>query len=81
MKKKKVLSNKVWQRFLIPEKVNKKWGQGNFPGDPMVKNPPCNVGDMNLIPGQETKIPRAAQQLSQHTLTTDPVCSGFWALQ
>ena len=30
----------------------------------MVKNPPCNVGDMNLIPGQETKIPHASEQLS-----------------
>ena len=29
----------------------------------MVKNPPSNAGDANLIPGQETKIPRAVGQL------------------
>ena len=26
----------------------------DFPGGPAVKNPPCNVGDMVLIPGQGT---------------------------
>ena len=36
----------------------------DFPGDPMVKNPPCNVGDVALIPGQETKIPHATEQLN-----------------
>ena len=30
----------------------------------MVKNPPCNVGDVALIPGQETKIPHATEQLN-----------------
>ena len=24
----------------------------DFPGDPVVKNPPCNSGDMGSIPGQ-----------------------------
>lgn len=33
-------------------------------GDPVVKNPPCNVGDVALIPGQETKIPHATKQLN-----------------
>ena len=28
-----------------------------FPGDPLVKNPPCKAGDTVSIPGQETKIP------------------------
>ena len=31
----------------------------------MVKNPPCNAGRMGLIPGQGTKIPHAARQLSR----------------
>ena len=31
---------------------------------PVVKNPPCNVGRAGLIPGQETKIPRAPGQHS-----------------
>ena len=26
-------------------------GDGDFPGGPLVKNPPCNVGDVGLIPG------------------------------
>ena len=33
---------------------------GDFPGDPMVKNPPSNAGDMGSIPSQGTKIPHAA---------------------
>ena len=32
----------------------------------MVNNPPCNAGDMGLIPGQGTKIPHAAEQLRAH---------------
>ena len=35
-----------------------------FPGGPVVKNPPCNAGDVGSIPGQGTKIPYAAEQLS-----------------
>ena len=31
---------------------------------PVVKNLPGNAGDTGLIPGQETKIPHAAEQLS-----------------
>ena len=30
----------------------------------MVKNPPCNAGDMGSIPGQGTKIPCATEQLN-----------------
>ena len=36
----------------------------DFPGAPVVKNPPCNAGDAGSIPGQETKISHAAEQLS-----------------
>ena len=32
---------------------------GDFPGGPVVKNPPANVRDEGLIPGQGTKIPHA----------------------
>ena len=35
-----------------------------FPGGPVVKNLPCNAGDGGLIPGQGSKIPHAAKQLS-----------------
>ena len=37
---------------------------GDFPGEPLVENPPSNAGDVGLIPGREliNKIPRAAGQ-------------------
>ena len=28
----------------------------DFPGGPVVKNPPANAGDMGSIPGQQTNI-------------------------
>ena len=37
---------------------------GDFPGDPAVKNLPCNAKDEGLISGQGTKIPHATEQLS-----------------
>ena len=36
----------------------------DFTGGPVVKNPPPNVEDVALIPGQGTKIPHAVGQLS-----------------
>ena len=36
----------------------------DFPGSPVVKNPPCSAEDMDSIFGQGTKIPHAAKQLS-----------------
>ena len=36
----------------------------DFPGGAVVKNLPCSAGDEGLGPGQGTKIPRAAEQLS-----------------
>ena len=44
---------------------------GDFPGGPVVKNPPSNAGDMGLIPGQGTKIPHALGQLSPCTATRE----------
>ena len=46
----------------------------DFPGGPVVKNPPSNAGDMGSIPGWGTKIPHAPGQLSPHTTTTEPMC-------
>ena len=43
----------------------------------MVKNTPSNVGDVGLIPGQETKIPHVAGQLSPYAATTEPMHFGF----
>ena len=36
----------------------------DFPGGPVVKNPPCNAEDVSSIPGQGTKIPHATEPLS-----------------
>ena len=41
---------------------------GDFPGDPVVKNPPCNPGDLGLNPGQGPKIPHAPEQRNLCTL-------------
>ena len=30
---------------------------GDFPGGPVVKNPPSNAGDAGLIPGRGTRFP------------------------
>ena len=47
---------------------------GDFPGGPVVKNPPYNAGDVGSIPGQGTKIPCATGQLSPRTTTTELAC-------
>ena len=44
----------------------------DFPSGPVVKNPPCNAGDVSSIPGQGTKIPHASGQLSLCANTTEP---------
>ena len=43
----------------------------NFPGGPVVKNPPCNAGDAGSISGRGTKIPHAAGKLSPRATTTE----------
>ena len=40
----------------------------------MVKNPPSNAGDVGLIPGQGSKIPHVAGQLSLRATTTELAC-------
>ena len=37
---------------------------GDFPGGPVVKSPPANAGDAGSIPGLESKILHAMEQLS-----------------
>ena len=51
--------------------IFKNASSGDFLGGPVVKNLPCNSGDLNLIPGQGTKIPRAEEQLSPHVISTE----------
>ena len=45
-------------------KLTKCW---DFPGSPVVKNLPFNVGDKGSIPGQVSKIPCTPGQLSPCT--------------
>ena len=45
----------------------------DFPGGPMVKNPPSNAGDMGSNLGRGTKIPHGAGQLSPRATTTEPM--------
>ena len=52
--------------FQKSEKKQNKTKQ-NFPAGPVVKNLPSNAGDAGLIPGQGTKNPHVAEQLSQCT--------------
>ena len=47
---------------------------GDFHGGPVVKNPPYNTGDMRLLHGQGTKIPRAVGQLSPWATITEHLC-------
>ena len=44
-------------------------------GDPVVKNLPCNAGDIGSIPGQGTRIPHTEEQLSQRATATEPAHS------
>ena len=39
----------------------------DFPGGPVVENPPSNAGDEGSILGQGTKIPHASGELRSHT--------------
>ena len=48
----------------------------DFPGGPVVKNPPYNAGDAGSIPGGGTGIPHAAEQQSPCATTTEPTRPG-----
>ena len=43
------------------------------PGGPVVKKPPSNAGDMDLIPVLGTKISHAERQLTCVAATTEPL--------
>ena len=56
------------------EWIKKMWCW-DFPGGPVVENMPSDSGDPGSIPGQVTKIPHAAGQLSPCDTTTEPTHS------
>ena len=56
----------------------KQWLKGSnyrdLPRGPVVRDLPCNTGDLSLSPGQGTEIPHAAGQPVFHAATTEPSC-------
>ena len=68
------MSFKSMKKFSFSSKVKKiksrvLWSW-DFPGGPVVKNPPWDAGDVGSIPGQGTKMPHAVEQPSLHTAAT-----------
>ena len=55
----------AWSQGFAFEKIN----SGDFPGGPVVNNPPCSAGDLGLIPERGAKIPHATRLLSPCTTT------------
>ena len=51
----------------------------DFPGGPVVTNLPSSAGDVGLIHGQGTKIPRASGQPSLSITIPEPILSGACA--
>ena len=51
----------------------------DFPGGPVVKNPPSNAGDAGSIPDRGTRIPHATGHLSLHTTITEPTHHNYRA--
>ena len=47
---------------------------GDFPGGPVVKNPPRSAGDAGLNPSQGTKISHDMEQLSLCATIRESVC-------
>ena len=41
----------------------------DFPGGPVVKDPPCSAGDAGSVPGWRTKMPHTAEQVSPPAMT------------
>ena len=56
----KTFANHISDRGLIFKIYEELIQLRDFPGSPVVQNPPSNAGDVGLIPGQGTKIPQAA---------------------
>ena len=67
----------TWSECLVLGRKKMAWEEGmmrrDFPGGPVVKNPLCNARDVGSTRDWGTKIPRAMEQLSQHTTTRESV--------
>lgn len=47
---------------------------GNFPSGSVVRNLPCNAGDLGSIPGRGSKVPHTSEELSLCVATTESTC-------
>ena len=45
----------------------------DFPGGPVVKNPPSGAGNVGSIPGEGTRMLHSTGQLSLQATNTEPV--------
>ena len=63
IKEKRDKPNFIKSKNFCTKDTMKKNEDRDFPGGPMVKNPPSKAGDTGLIPGWGTKIPHAMGQL------------------
>ena len=64
-----------WLQSMGSQRVRHDWATNTISDGPVVKNPPCNSGDVGSIPGWGTKIPHPTEQLSPHAATMMPVGS------
>ena len=72
-----IVSKKLtYSRFHSQQEARNTSNMGDFPGGPVVNNPPSNAGDAGSIPGWGAKIPHAAGQLNPCGTTTEPALSG-----
>ena len=55
-----IIKHRSQDSFKVPQ---------DFPSGPVVRNPPCNAGDVGLIPDQGTRIPHAVRHLNLYTTT------------
>ena len=59
-----------WLTFVVTSESQEPVDR-DFPGGPVVKNPPCNAGDVGSIPGLGTKTLHSVERLSLFTATTE----------
>ena len=67
----------TWANGRMEEQVWVEKIMRDFPGGPVVKNPPRIAGEAGLTPGRGTKIPHAAEQLGPLATPREPRCHNY----